>query len=71
MLNVAFTISATGLCYAFYKTWNNDPGTVSLSLEEKYKVSAFLVYHLSKTKLLFALFEYVDYQAASRIWAWI
>ncbi|XP_046452216.1 palmitoyltransferase ZDHHC17-like [Daphnia pulex] len=35
--NVAFTLSATGLCYAFYKTWNNDPGTISLSLDEKYQ----------------------------------
>lgn len=38
VMNVAFTIAATGLCYAFYKTWSNDPGTISLSLEQKYQV---------------------------------
>ena len=39
LTNVAFTVSATGLCYAFYKTWKDDPGTISLTLEQKYQVS--------------------------------
>lgn len=38
ILNVAFTLSATGLFYAFYNTWNRDPGTITRSLEEKYQV---------------------------------
>ena len=41
LTNVAFTVSATGLCYAFYKTWNNDPGTISLTLDQKYQVSLY------------------------------
>lgn len=37
VLNLVFLLSATGLCYSFCKTWRNDPGVITLTLEEKYQ----------------------------------
>jgi len=37
ILNLVFLALATALCYSFCKTWRNDPGIISLTLEEKYQ----------------------------------
>lgn len=37
IFNTVFTLSSTALCYFFYRTWKNDPGTIVTSLAEKHQ----------------------------------